>query len=199
MSSALKKACVLTALAAGLAMAAPASAAEIVWHVSGTFTAAPVPSIAKFGAMVSSNIAALNGGTISGDFITEGDGDDMTVVAIDLTTSAYKSFASEHYTDVDMIDAWNERQMFRITMPSGFGWDYELELNFSPLLDPDGKSPSTVTGYEHQEFPGSGNRSFTAIATPTLAAPEPGVWALMVLGFGLAGAALRRRRLSPAG
>lgn len=38
--------------------------------------------------------------------------------------------------------------------------------------------------------PGAGLRG----ATPGAAVPEPGVWALMIMGFGLAGAALRRRR-----
>ena len=36
------------------------------------------------------------------------------------------------------------------------------------------------------------------LAPPPSAAPEPGAWALMILGFGAAGAALRRRRLAVA-
>ena len=40
-------------------------------------------------------------------------------------------------------------------------------------------------------------RQSAFILTPiktTAAVPEPGVWALMILGFGAAGASLRRRR-----
>ena len=97
-----------------------------------------------------------------------------------------------------MIDAQSPRQMFRITAPSGFGWDYQLQFYFTPLLDSNGRAASVVTGYEHQEFTNSGNRTFRAVATPMLATPEPSVWGLMIAGFGLAGAVLRRRRLSPA-
>ena len=32
------------------------------------------------------------------------------------------------------------------------------------------------------------------VSTPSGAVPEPGAWALMIAGFGLAGAALRKRR-----
>jgi len=40
------------------------------------------------------------------------------------------------------------------------------------------------------QFPGGEIRGFLSLA------PEPGTWALMLLGFGLAGAALRARRLA---
>ena len=39
-----------------------------------------------------------------------------------------------------------------------------------------------------------GEFNWDIVETPTAAVPEPGTWALMIGGFGLAGAALRRRR-----
>ena len=54
---------------------------------------------------------------------------------------------------------------------------------------------------------GFASREHRTLAPPTLTLtqapvanpiPEPGAWALMILGFGVAGAALRRRRTAPA-
>ena len=42
-------------------------------------------------------------------------------------------------------------------------------------------------------FAWSGDLRLTYIYEPTAGVPEPGAWALMILGFGLGGAALRRR------
>ncbi|MBL8555566.1 MAG: PEPxxWA-CTERM sorting domain-containing protein [Phenylobacterium sp.] len=45
---------------------------------------------------------------------------------------------------------------------------------------------------------GLDNVTFDTIAGPGTGVPEPGAWALAILGFGLAGAGLRRRRSAPA-
>jgi hypothetical protein len=52
----------------------------------------------------------------------------------------------------------------------------------------------------HTTFVGSGEiRGFpSATGTQSVAIPEPGTWALMIAGFGLAGASLRRRAVAPA-
>lgn len=45
---------------------------------------------------------------------------------------------------------------------------------------------------------GLDNVAFERVSTPPPSVPEPGAWALMILGFGLTGAGLRRARLAPA-
>ena len=49
-------------------------------------------------------------------------------------------------------------------------------------------TPSTVA----QDFVAFDD--FTFVSTPVSAAPEPASWSMMILGFGAAGAILRRRR-----
>jgi hypothetical protein len=60
-----------------------------------------------------------------------------------------------------------------------------------------GANPQGVHGNDEFEafFGGSGGRP-PAVLTLSFAVPEPASWALMILGTGLAGAALRRRRLA---
>ncbi|HLZ73865.1 DUF642 domain-containing protein [Phenylobacterium sp.] len=53
----------------------------------------------------------------------------------------------------------------------------------------------TFTGNVGQAYIGLDNVSVVETAAPG-AVPEPAAWALMIAGFGLAGAALRRRRLA---
>lgn len=47
----------------------------------------------------------------------------------------------------------------------------------------------------NQDGTAQGSFSATAVTTAS-AAPEPGTWAMMIVGFGIAGAAMRRRRNS---
>ena len=87
-------------------------------------------------------------------------------------------------------------------------------VQFGYSGDPPGYPPGLVTGYNYTPFSGviSGTNPNDGVNAPydetlagfdlryagsslatTTVVPEPGTWALMILGFGLAGAALRRR------
>lgn len=66
---------------------------------------------------------------------------------------------------------------------NGFGWTRSRADNVSPFVGVEGGDPSDYTG----QF------SFTATAVP-----EPATWAMMFLGFGMMGAAMRYRRRSTA-
>jgi len=182
----------LAAAAAVSLAAAPASAA-IVWRVEGVFAAAMVPSL-----VASRSAAAGNGGELSGTFTTEEDASGMRVIAVDLTTTAYKGYQAHTYDVVDEMTVQWLPQFFRLYVPVSETDGYELQLFFGgPQLD-EGPGPSfAFSGYEHQPFVGAGNRMLTGTATYDYSydasVPEPGSWALMIAGFGLAGTALRRR------
>ncbi|OHB31112.1 MAG: hypothetical protein A2790_10705 [Phenylobacterium sp. RIFCSPHIGHO2_01_FULL_69_31] len=61
-------------------------------------------------------------------------------------------------------------------------------------LNEDGQLDFTVTATLGQFRLRGASLTFERELIPATAAPEPGAWALMILGFGGAGAALRRRR-----
>ena len=62
---------------------------------------------------------------------------------------------------------------------TGFGWDRSPADNVSPFNAVSGGDPVDYTG----QF------SFTEVS----AVPEPAMWAMFIVGFGLTGAAMRRR------
>lgn len=88
------------------------------------------------------------------------------------------------------------------------GVDGASTVSGSGLIDP--ATPWPPTGYDGQILriqlkqdiaPGSGGVAFAAGGTiqfPLSVAPEPGTWGLMIVGLGLTGAAMRRRRLAVA-
>jgi hypothetical protein len=70
-----------------------------------------------------------------------------------------------------------------VTIQNGLGfWD-----------ESNGLSGAFITGVG-----GIPSESFDILGTSDLSVPEPAAWALMIGGFGMAGAALRRRRTAPA-
>jgi hypothetical protein len=155
-----------------MAVAAPASAANVIFDVNGTFGAP--------------------GGTLTGTFTTN---DTFTkVVAIDLTSSSNGAFQSFEYDVVADVDAQFLPNFFRLTVSLPGPHTDQLQIVFSPALSPAG---SAIGGnsFEHQDFQGSGNRILSGTVHEAVAAvPEPTSWALMIAGFGLAGATLRARR-----
>ncbi len=158
------------------ALAAPASAA-IVFNVDGAFAA-------------QGTNAAL--GTLSGTFTTN---DALTqVIGIDLTSSSNGAFQGFNYNNVGAVDWQGLTTGFRLTVSLPGSHTDQLQLVFAPALTSSG---GTIGGnsFEHQDFQGSGNRILSGVATRAIAAvPEPATWLMMIGGFGMAGAILRRRR-----
>jgi hypothetical protein len=73
--------------------------------------------------------------------------------------------------------------------------------DFSEYVAPGGRFTfrlSQAFGYSVAGGPSYGDNRLGAFVMPNAAVPEPTVWAMMIGGFGLAGAAARRRRAVPA-
>ena len=153
------------------ALAAPASAA-IIFNVDGVFDGP--------------------GGTLTGTFATN---DAITqVTAIDLTSTSNGFYQGFNYNDVSKVDWQGLATGFRLTVALPGSHTDQLQLAFAPALTASG---GTIGGnsFEHQDFLGSGNRHLSGTVTlATAAIPEPATWLMMISGFGLAGAGLRRRR-----
>jgi hypothetical protein len=70
---------------------------------------------------------------------------------------------------------------------------------FGIFLQPSATTPvsglsSLILGYDDQQFTGDDDNHDDLMILARIRAPEPSSWAIMITGFGLAGAALRRRR-----
>ena len=74
---------------------------------------------------------------------------------------------------------------------------------FGIFLQPSATTPvsglsSLILGYDDQQFTGDDDNHDDLMILARIRAPEPSSWAIMITGFGLAGAALRRRRQAAA-
>ncbi|MBE1526364.1 hypothetical protein GGC65_000820 [Sphingopyxis sp. OAS728] len=70
---------------------------------------------------------------------------------------------------------------------SGFPGGISTVVPSGPAATPGGPNPGNPT---------PGGPTDPGVTPPVAAVPEPGTWALMLIGFGLCGAVLRRRRRS---
>jgi len=66
-----------------------------------------------------------------------------------------------------------------------------LQSGFSRTLAANTNYTAVITGFNAADF---GNYSFTITPAATAAVPETATWAMMLLGFGMAGAGMRYRR-----
>jgi hypothetical protein len=165
------------ATAAALALTAGAAKADVHWTVNGTFD---------------------DGGTLSGFF-------DINVYGylqdFDLVTSAGGAEGGFEYTPATSY--FSNGTFYLDAEPGYFG---ALHLTFlsdigaaiatNPLLGGSpGPSWECVQSWSCY-VPQGGTTRYIAegFASAGSAAPEPAAWGLMIAGFGLAGAALRKRR-----
>ena len=137
-------------------------------------------------------VTLQGGGTLTGTFTTD---DALTsLVGIDITASAGTwgpgVFSAFTYNNASLAD-WVSlpTQGFRI---STAGYAQQLRLDFFPLT---GTGANLLnTSYEYQSTGGpravTGGRAVLQVS----AVPEPATWAMMITGFGLVGAMVRRVR-----
>ena len=207
---------VLTALVgvATLALATPASAAFTV-----TFTSTnPVPGNNDFQANLAS--AGLTQFTTSGATITLSNDSQILFeflgsesrfsdtffttgalpnVSLTETSSLENHFASPVLIGVDQLFAGDMANFFNFSS-SGPGADATIgDDGFGIFLGPNavtGLSTNVLYfGYDDQiNMQDDNHDDFIVRATILPAVPEPGTWAMMLLGFGAAGFAMRRQR-----
>jgi len=78
-----------------------------------------------------------------------------------------------------------------------FPGGYDLKSSFT-LTGPSMVNPGASYNTDAGTFSFRSTGEAATFTAKLSAAPEPGAWALMIAGFGLTGAALRRRRAGPA-
>lgn len=154
---------------AAAAFIVPASAqATVVFNVNGTFS---------------------NGATLTGTFST--DDARSSITAVNLVSTL---LGGATYTDASKAASSVLPNFLQIKVNSP---DRLLLLSFSPALSATGATIASNSyewqGNDHNFYLLSG--SVTAAAASTAAAvPEPATWAMMLIGFGAIGLAMRNSR-----
>ncbi|KQW68081.1 hypothetical protein ASE17_06370 [Phenylobacterium sp. Root77] len=168
----MKRLVAIAAAVAALAAAAPAWAAK-------TF--------------VLDNVTLQGGGSLTGSFTTDDALSSLLSVNITASSGTFGPgvFSTFTYNNASLAD-WVSlpTQGFRI---STAGYAQQLRLDFFPLTATGANI--LTTAYEYQNTGGAravtGGRVMLDVPS---AVPEPATWAMMIMGFGLAGAALRSRK-----
>lgn len=115
-----------------------------------------------------------------------------------LTADAYMTpgtlgFAFLHVTDADPVDIQaitNQAHDPLLGSSLDFGSSFQLAVSEGGSFGIDiCCCPHCSPGYETHA-----HGSFATDTVQVLAVPEPGVWTILIVGFGVAGGALRRRR-----
>ena len=166
----MKRLAALAAAVVAIAAAAPAWAAKV---------------------FVLDNVTLEGGGTLTGSFTTN---DALTSLeSVDITSSMNPAgpftFQSFHYNDAALAN-W-------VVLPSqGIqnsvnGAAQQLRLDFFPLTE----TGAVLLGSSNEYQFTAGRRVVTGgqvVAAAVSAVPEPATWAMMIVGFGLDGSALRQ-------
>ena len=198
--------------AATAALAAPALAHAAVGVSSVAFDAAPGANetlVATFDAPTAAGFTVTGGELHQGELVVgvaapPADDGSKYLAITQAETATFTSDAPMAALSVYLgsIDTYNSITFagpggFTQTLTgtdlisSGYGDQFSGEANRRFTFDFSADPVNSVT------FNSNGNSfELDNIAVATSAAPEPGTWALMAAGVGLAGAALRRRRMA---
>ena len=179
----------VSALTAAFTSATPSVAqnALTLVDVTDTVDQIDVPSSFNFFAGASSTTLSFAGYNVN-DFTQlaalsvqqEGSGPNLLTGVFTFIPAAEGSFAVENGQNIAFGGTTvGSYDTFNTTFASMIGASYTLNYLLSVAVAPNGL---VVT---------ASDASFTAPASIAAAAPEPATWVMMILGFGLAGAALR--------
>ncbi|WP_254602811.1 PEPxxWA-CTERM sorting domain-containing protein [Sphingomonas bacterium] len=184
----------IAAAAASLAMTStPAAAAVKVFNFTGTFQSQSVTGYLSY------DTAAMPSG---GQVFPDGSTQETYTTGVQLYLNGY-SYANVYINYIRGLYPTQPSDYFAVNgfVPAGgdaFGNTAGSGVTLSTRL-PSGTARSLPVDLSGQVFTGGAGIAFgsvTVSAEP--AVPEPATWAMMIGGFGLAGAALRRRRTSVA-
>lgn len=132
----------------------------------------------------------------NGSFILKLDGSSLTLAAVDFSVGSTVFDTTNTGTLLDFYQNIGGTFFGVEFGASGFD-DFDLRLDFADPLDPTTFSPIdfwyTTVGYDNVAFAFDQNLTVTLIRTSS-SIPESSTWALMLLGFGCAGMAIRYRR-----
>ncbi len=123
----------------------------------------------------------------TGNLTTLANGTGGTTAYIDLNSG--NALGSYTLTAADL----SSMPSITIQLSQSFVDQFNASIGSSDQRVALGASDSTISGTTTQGFWGSSGSGSASFLTVTAAVPEPATWSLMILGFGVTGAVLRRR------
>ena len=175
---------------AALLFATPAAAQELV--TNGNFESGTLAGFTQFGntGFTGVNTSSASAGTFGAFFGPVGSVGGITQSLVTVAGVSYSiSFdlsndgGTPNFFDVD----FGTSQLFSATDSGAFGF-----TSFSTTAIATGAS--TTLSFAFRQDPNFFSLDNISVTAVTDAVPEPGTWAMMLIGFAGAGMALRRRR-----
>lgn len=157
---------------------------------SGSFSQLAEQGYKVTGALYADNGAVANSASYGKITVARVDGAAFTLASLQVADNYRDLFA----TNIDVY--------FDFVPVTGASFTYDYTINAGPNATFETLSPTNValksfSIYNPQSY-GFGYIKIDNVTVNAVAAavPEPATWAMMVIGFGIAGAAVRRRKVS---
>ena len=184
------------ALIASVVAAAPAFAGPILYTITGNFTGTYFPNdtlgapvaFQSYGTFVATADTDTNFGNWGGMATMFLDGVSLTTNLGTFDATVFALFAQPGTGSMSLFAVETPALDFGSILLQGY--DLRTAIGITPV---DWVSQSTEFRYGDGFLNISGAQNLTFSAQLGSAVPEPAGWAMMIVGFGLAGAALRRR------